>query len=119
MINNKLRVLVAIVCAMASKLTAQQEQMYTHYDFNSMAMNPAYAGSKRTLVASALSRVQWANYPGAPKYQSLSIHTPISQAPAFRDIERSNGKNRKIRGCIAIWRNRSCWKYCVSQTNHA
>ena len=86
MINNKLRVLVAIGCLMASKLTAQQEQMYTHYDFNSMAMNPAYAGSKRTLVASALSRVQWANYPGAPKYQSLSIHTPISQAPAFRDF---------------------------------
>ena len=86
MINNKLRVLVAIGCVMASKLTAQQEQMYTHYDFNSMAMNPAYTGSKRTLVASALSRVQWANYPGAPKYQSLSIHTPVSQAPAFRDF---------------------------------
>jgi hypothetical protein len=41
MINNKLRVLVAIGCLMASRLTAQQEQMYTHYDFNSMAMNPA------------------------------------------------------------------------------
>ncbi len=64
----------------------QQEQMYTHYDYNSLAMNPAYAGSKRTLVASQLTRIQWANYPGAPKYHNLAIHSPISNAPAFEDF---------------------------------
>lgn len=86
MINNKLNWVLTAALAVASPLFAQQEQMYTHYDFNSIAMNPAYAGSKRTLVASALNRTQWATYPGAPNYQSLALHSPVSQAPAFRDF---------------------------------
>jgi type IX secretion system PorP/SprF family membrane protein len=86
MINNKLNWVLTAALAVASPLFAQQEQMYTHYDFNSLAMNPAYAGSKRTLVASALNRTQWATYPGAPNYQSLALHSPVSQAPAFRDF---------------------------------
>jgi type IX secretion system PorP/SprF family membrane protein len=86
MINNKLNWVLTAALAVASPLLAQQEQMYTHYDFNSLAMNPAYAGSKRTLVASALNRTQWATYPGAPNYQSLALHSPVSQAPAFRDF---------------------------------
>ncbi|MEY3800758.1 MAG: hypothetical protein RLZZ548_638 [Bacteroidota bacterium] len=86
MINNKSNWVLTAALAVASPLFAQQEQMYTHYDFNSLAMNPAYAGSKRTLVASALNRTQWATYPGAPNYQSLALHSPVSQAPAFRDF---------------------------------
>ena len=86
MINNKLNWVLTAALAVASPLFAQQEQMYTHYDFNSLAMNPAYAGSKRNLVASALNRTQWATYPGAPNYQSLALHSPVSQAPAFRDF---------------------------------
>lgn len=86
MMKNKLPWVLAITSFVAAPTFAQQEQMYTHYDFNSLAMNPAYAGSKRTLVASALNRTQWASYPGAPNYQSLAIHSPVSQAPAFRDF---------------------------------
>lgn len=84
--KNKLQWVLGMSILLASPVMAQQEQMYTHYDFNSLAMNPAYAGSKRTLVASALNRTQWASYPGAPNYQSLAVHTPVSQAPAFRDF---------------------------------
>ncbi len=86
MIKNKLNWVLTVAMAVVSPMFAQQEQMYTHYDFNSLAMNPAYAGSKRTLVASALNRTQWATYPGAPNYQSLAVHSPVSQAPAFRDF---------------------------------
>ena len=86
MIKNKLNWVLTAAMAVVSPIFAQQEQMYTHYDFNSLAMNPAYAGSKRTLVASALNRTQWAIYPGAPNYQSLAVHSPVSQAPAFRDF---------------------------------
>jgi type IX secretion system PorP/SprF family membrane protein len=86
MIKNKLNWVLIAAMAVVSPMFAQQEQMYTHYDFNSLAMNPAYAGSKRTLVASALNRTQWATYPGAPNYQSLAVHSPVSQAPAFRDF---------------------------------
>jgi type IX secretion system PorP/SprF family membrane protein len=83
MINNKLNWVLTAALAVASPLFAQQEQMYTHYDFNSLAMNPAYAGSKRTLVASALNRTQWATYPGAPNYQSLGLNFQTGKIGKF------------------------------------
>jgi type IX secretion system PorP/SprF family membrane protein len=60
-----------------NKLNAQQEQMYSHYDYNSFALNPAYAGSKRTLVANSLVRKQWVDFPGAPTYYNLGVHAPL------------------------------------------
>ena len=59
------------------KLAAQQEQMYSHYDYNALALNPAYAGSKQTLVANSLARMQWLNLPGAPRYYNFGVHSPI------------------------------------------
>jgi len=58
-------------------VSAQQEQMYSHYDFNSLAINPAYAGSKQTLVANSLARFQWLNLPGAPRYYNVGVHSPV------------------------------------------
>lgn len=60
-----------------ASLKAQQEQMYSHYDYNSLALNPAYAGSKQTLVANSLARMQWMNLPGAPRYYNLGVHSPL------------------------------------------
>lgn len=71
------KILFAILALTSASTYAQQEQMYTHYDMNSLALNPAYAGSKRTLVANALSRTQWTQLPGAPRYQNLSVHAPL------------------------------------------
>lgn len=78
---NKLNImkyaLILLSVTMVSSSLAQQEPMYTHYDFNSMAMNPGYTGSKRTLVANALSRTQWTELPGAPRYQNFAVHSPL------------------------------------------
>ncbi len=60
-----------------SSLMAQQEQLYSHYDYNTLALNPAYAGSKQTFVANSLARMQWLNLPGAPRYYNLGIHSPV------------------------------------------
>ena len=60
-----------------NSLNAQQEQMYSHYDYNSLALNPAYAGSKRTLVANSLYRKQWVSLPGSPTYYNLGVHAPV------------------------------------------
>jgi type IX secretion system PorP/SprF family membrane protein len=60
-----------------STAEAQQEQMYSHYDYNSLALNPAYAGSKQTLVANSLARMQWLNLPGAPRYYNVGVHSPL------------------------------------------
>jgi len=56
---------------------AQQQVMFTQYMFNQMAINPAYAGSHKTLSVTALARKQWAGLDGAPSTQTLSVHSPI------------------------------------------
>ncbi|MEM6722456.1 MAG: type IX secretion system membrane protein PorP/SprF, partial [Bacteroidota bacterium] len=38
---------------------AQQEPMYTQYMFNTLAYNPAYAGSLGFLSMNAIYRIQW------------------------------------------------------------
>jgi len=56
---------------------AQQEALYTHYMFNSLEMNPAYAGSRGCMSFVALHRSQWAGFDGAPTTQSFGMNSPI------------------------------------------
>lgn len=58
---------------------AQQRPAYSQYMFNSLALNPAYAGSQKQLNATAAIRSQWVNFEGAPKTQLLSAHAPIDR----------------------------------------
>jgi type IX secretion system PorP/SprF family membrane protein len=45
--------------------------------YNTMSVNPAYAGSRGQLSAAALYRSQWVGLEGAPKTQTLNLHSPI------------------------------------------
>lgn len=74
-----IRILVlAIIIACAGKQAmAQQEAMYTQYMFNTLAINPAYAGSRNVTSATALYRNQWVGIAGAPRTATLSIDAPI------------------------------------------
>jgi type IX secretion system PorP/SprF family membrane protein len=56
---------------------AQQLPMYTHYMFNTLSINPAYAGSRDALTVSALHRSQWVGFKGAPTTQTITMHSPI------------------------------------------
>lgn len=56
---------------------AQQEFMLTHYMFNGLAINPAYAGVHDGISTSFLWREQWTGFNGAPSTQVASIHSPI------------------------------------------
>jgi type IX secretion system PorP/SprF family membrane protein len=58
-------------------VTAQQDAQYTQYMFNTMSVNPAYAGSRGQLSIAALYRSQWVGLDGAPKSQTLNLHSPI------------------------------------------
>ncbi len=58
--------------------TAQQDPIYTQYMFNTLAINPAYAGTSGVLSAMLLSRHQWVGFDGAPSTQTLSVHSPVS-----------------------------------------
>jgi type IX secretion system PorP/SprF family membrane protein len=56
---------------------AQQDPMYTHYMYNTLMVNPAYAGSRDALTITALHRSQWVNFKGAPIIESLTLHAPL------------------------------------------
>lgn len=62
-----------------NKAFAQQDAMYSQYMFNSLAINPAYAGSRNVLSATALFRSQWTGIAGAPKTGTFTIDAPIDE----------------------------------------
>ncbi|PAM95053.1 hypothetical protein B4N84_07130 [Flavobacterium sp. IR1] len=67
-----------IICSFISFCAnAQQDPQYTQYMYNTMSINPAYAGSTGAVEAALLYRSQWIGIPGAPETQSFSIHTPL------------------------------------------
>lgn len=55
----------------------QQDPQYTHYMYNTLSINPAYAGQRETLSIVGLHRTQWVGIDGAPQTQSLGIHSPL------------------------------------------
>jgi type IX secretion system PorP/SprF family membrane protein len=58
-------------------ILAQQDAQYTQYMFNTMTVNPAYAGSRGQLSVAALYRSQWVGLEGAPETFTLNLHSPI------------------------------------------
>lgn len=57
---------------------AQQEPQYTQYQYNTMTVNPAYAGSLGHPSIISLIRGQWVNIKGSPRTISLGLDTPIN-----------------------------------------
>ena len=69
--------IVLVFILISSYSTAQQDPQYTHYMYNTLSVNPAYAGQRETLSVVGLHRSQWVGIDGAPQTQSLSIHSPL------------------------------------------
>lgn len=59
------------------KVYSQQDPHYTQYMYNTMSINPAYAGFKEYAFISALARTQWVGLEGAPKTQGLSFDSSM------------------------------------------
>ena len=71
---------LALMMALAlrcSVLLAQQDPLYSQYMFNTLAFNPAYAGSGDVFTVMALSRHQWVGFEGAPATQTILAHSPL------------------------------------------
>lgn len=69
--------ILAFISVVTKPLMAQQLPQFTQYMYNTISINPAYAGSRETLTIVGLHRSQWAGFPGAPTTQTLSIHSPL------------------------------------------
>jgi type IX secretion system PorP/SprF family membrane protein len=70
--------LVLMLLSIAS--FAQQDAQYTQYMYNTISVNPAYAGSRQAMSLFALHRTQWVGIEGAPVTNSFSINTPINES---------------------------------------
>jgi type IX secretion system PorP/SprF family membrane protein len=59
---------------------AQQDAQYTQYMYNTINVNPAYAGSRGVMSIFGLHRTQWVGLDGAPVTNAFSINTPINNS---------------------------------------
>ncbi|KLT67682.1 PorP/SprF family type IX secretion system membrane protein, partial [Flavobacterium sp. ABG] len=76
--RTKLILFVIMFTAIASH--AQQDAQYTQYMYNTININPAYAGSRGVLSVFGLYRTQWVGLDGAPETGTLSVNTPINNS---------------------------------------
>lgn len=59
---------------------AQQDAQYTQYMYNTINVNPAYAGSRGVMSIFGLHRTQWVGLDGAPVTNAVSINTPLNNS---------------------------------------
>ncbi|KAA2216400.1 PorP/SprF family type IX secretion system membrane protein [Maribacter flavus] len=69
--------LILVFIWSGNSLFAQQDAQYTQYMYNTVSVNPGYAGSRGQISIAALHRSQWLGLEGAPTTQTFNIHSPI------------------------------------------
>ena len=79
-ITNKsfLKIGLLILFLVPVKTFAQQDPLYTQYMFNTLAINPGYAGTRDVLSLMVLSRHQWVGFDGAPSTQTFTANSPVT-----------------------------------------
>ena len=73
----KLSVFTFILLIFTEGVQAQQEGQQTLFMFNTVAINPAVAGSRDIPTMTLTTRNQWVGFKGAPIQQNMSFHTPF------------------------------------------
>ncbi len=75
----KMKKLVLVFMLFSALGFAQQDSQYTQYMYNTINVNPAYAGSRGVLSIFGLHRSQWIGLEGAPTTNTLSVNTPLNR----------------------------------------
>lgn len=68
---------ILAICLASISTFAQQDSQYTQYMYNTININPAYAGSRGMLSVFGMHREQWVGMDGAPKTNAFSVNAPI------------------------------------------
>ena len=92
----------AFTLLVVGEAQAQQDPLFTHYMFNTLAVNPAYAGSRDALTATAIHRQQWVNLDGAPTTQTLTVHSPIVNDRLGAGLSIINDKAGPLKQTLAL-----------------
>ncbi|OXA79706.1 type IX secretion system membrane protein, PorP/SprF family [Flavobacterium aquidurense] len=72
--------------------SAQQDAQFTQYMYNTISVNPAYAGSRGVLSVFGLYRTQWIGLDGAPETSTFSINTPLNNSKLGLGVSLVNDK---------------------------
>ncbi|MDA6071005.1 type IX secretion system membrane protein PorP/SprF [Flavobacterium sp. AC] len=72
--------------------SAQQDSQYTQYMYNTITINPAYAGSRGALSVFGLYRTQWVGLDGAPETSTFSVNTPLNNSDLGLGVSLVNDK---------------------------
>lgn len=81
-----------IILLAAANCYSQQDAQYTQYMYNTININPAYAGSRGALSIFGLYRTQWVGLDGAPVTSTFSANTPINNSRLGIGISLVNDK---------------------------
>ncbi|HCQ29486.1 MAG TPA: hypothetical protein DIU39_04305 [Flavobacteriales bacterium] len=79
-----------ILLLVANTTFAQQDPQYSLYMFNTLGVNPAYAGSRDALSFGLVHRNQWIGMPGAPVTNALFAHMPLKNNKMGVGLEITN-----------------------------
>ncbi|OOG77339.1 type IX secretion system membrane protein PorP/SprF [Flavobacterium sp. A45] len=73
-----MKIKILIVLIFSSLLGfAQQDAQFTQYMYNTVNVNPAYAGSRGVISIFGLYRTQWVGLDGAPVTSAISVNAPF------------------------------------------
>lgn len=75
----KTKLFLVLLMFTAFKGKAQQDAQFTQYMYNTININPAYAGSRGAMSVFALHRAQWVGLDGAPITSVASLNTPLNE----------------------------------------
>lgn len=76
----KIKIISALLALVSFSATAQQDAQFTQYMYNTININPAYAGSRGALSIFGQHRTQWAGLDGAPTTNAFSVNTPLGDS---------------------------------------
>lgn len=74
----KTKLIGLVLMLLSGLIHAQQDAQFTQYMYNTININPAYAGSRGVLSIFGLHRTQWVGLDGAPVTNTASVNTPIN-----------------------------------------
>ena len=88
----KIKLLFVLLIVAKFSGYAQQDAQFTQYMYNTININPAYAGSRGAMSIFGLYRTQWVGLDGAPVTNAFSVNTPLNNSDLGLGVSFVNDK---------------------------
>ncbi|MCJ0743189.1 PorP/SprF family type IX secretion system membrane protein [Pedobacter montanisoli] len=84
--------ILMIFCCLGLKVSGQQDAQYSQYVFNSIYINPAYAGYKERFNLNANYRAQWVGINGGPRTMAFAVDAVADDGKVGLALQITNDK---------------------------